>query len=133
MPAVGFLLLFLNDFFPGLLPKAVRWFVYGASALYALMILLLDSQVYTFFLLPHQSIQAVAILYIAVRVVMKQKNLSADRQISAGGMFVFFFGVLYDIVLFNGIVQRAPGTGLSQVAMIVCACANGCPVCAHRQ
>lgn len=112
------LLLFVSDFFPDLIHKAVRWPAYGASLSYAALILLVDSQIYTAFLLPYQSVQALVIFYIAVRLVMKRKTLTFDQRISVIGMWVFFSGTLYDIAYFNKIFRLPIQQGLSQTAMV---------------
>lgn len=121
LPLTGALIILLiNDLFPGLLHRAFRRAVYALSGAFALAFLFFDPYIMSWMMIGCYAYMAAAILYVALRFVVKLRRPNEEQWVSLMGIAIFLYAGLRDMFFYNDILFFPfVDSDLSQISMLV--------------
>lgn len=93
----------VDEIFPKILHRPVKLAAYGVTAVYALLVVCTDTQVFSRWMGVYQLTLVPVLLYLAVRIALRLKTFTLDQTISVAGVGVFVFGLVWDMLYYHDI------------------------------
>lgn len=112
----------LNTLFPGVLQKWFRYALYAISGVSSILFLFSDTVFMSYALPVCEAFYIPAVLYIVVRFIQKQRNISAEQGVFLAGVALFVFAAVHDMLYYNGIyiIYVADLTAVSMLMFSFC-------------
>ena len=91
---------FIHSMFPTLTHRLFRRGIYMVSAVYAAMVLLTPTLIYSKLLVYYQLYAAVLFVYIFARLAFHTEKQRLENSLTLAGIGIFFLGALHDILYY---------------------------------